>query len=51
LMGFGYGFIKAALIHLGFPVFAMLLIVLGVESFFFGLLCDQVSAMRRERFN
>lgn len=51
LLGFGYGLIKAALIHLGFPVFAMLLIVLGVESFFFGLLCDQISAMRRERFN
>jgi len=28
-----------------------LLIILGVQAFFFGLLCDQVSALRRERFS
>jgi glycosyltransferase involved in cell wall biosynthesis len=51
LVGLVYGFIKAALNHLGFPVFASLLIILGVQAFFFGLLGDQVSALRRERFN
>jgi glycosyltransferase involved in cell wall biosynthesis len=50
-MGLIYGFIKASMIHLGFPIFASLLIILGVQSFFFGLLCDQISAMRREKFN
>ncbi len=48
--GLAYGFIKAGINHLGFPVFASLLIILGVQSFFFGLLCDQISALRRERF-
>jgi glycosyltransferase involved in cell wall biosynthesis len=51
LMGFVYGFIKASVIHLGFPTFAAVLITLGVQSFFFGLLCDQISAMRREKFS
>jgi glycosyltransferase involved in cell wall biosynthesis len=51
LAGLVYGFIKAALNRLGFPVFASLLIILGVQAFFFGLLGDQVSALRRERFN
>ncbi len=49
-LGLAYGFIKAGINHLGFPVFASLLIILGVQSFFFGLLCDQISALRRERF-
>jgi glycosyltransferase involved in cell wall biosynthesis len=49
--GLVYGFIKAALNRLGFPVFASLLIILGVQAFFFGLLGDQVAALRRERFN
>jgi glycosyltransferase involved in cell wall biosynthesis len=51
LVGGVYGVIKAYLVHLGFPVFALLLMILGVESFFFGFLCDQISALRRERFN
>ena len=51
LVGLIYGGIKALITHLGFPVLGSLLIILGVQSFFFGLLCDQVSAMRRERFN
>ncbi len=49
-LGLAYGFVKAEINHLGFPVFASLLIILGVQSFFFGLLCDQISALRRERF-
>lgn len=51
LLGLVYGFAKAFINHLGFPVLASLVIMLGVQSFFFGLLCDQVSALRRERFN
>ena len=51
LSGLVYGFVKASLNHLGFPTFASLLIILGVQSFFFGLLCDQISALRRERFS
>lgn len=51
LLGGIYGVAKAMLIGLGFPVLASLLIILGVQSFFFGLLCDQISALRRERFN
>ena len=50
VLGAAYGFFKASIIHLGFPIFASLLIILGVQSFFFGLLCDQISAMRREKF-
>lgn len=51
LLGLMYGFIKANIIHLGFPIFASLLIILGVQAFFFGLLCDQISALRREKFS
>lgn len=51
LAGLVYGFIKAWLNRMGFPVFASLLIILGVQAFFFGLLADQISALRRERFN
>lgn len=51
LVGGAYGISKASLRGLGFPVLASLLIILGVQSFFFGLLCDQVSALRRERFS
>ncbi len=51
LVGGVYGIYKAFLIGLGFPVLGSLLIILGVQAFFFGLLCDQVSALRRERFS
>ncbi len=51
VMGSVYGLLKASIVHEGIPIFASLLIILGVQSFFFGLLCDQVSALRRERFN
>lgn len=51
LVGGVYGIWKAFLIGMGFPVLASLLIILGVQAFFFGLLCDQVSALRRERFS
>ena len=48
--GMVYGLVKASINGLGFPVLAALLVILGLESFFFGLLCDQVSALRREKF-
>lgn len=50
LAGLIYGFYKAFTVHLGFPVFGTLVILLGIQSFFFGLLCDQISALRRERW-
>lgn len=46
-----YGVIKASINNLGIPVLALLIMVLGIQSFFFGLLCDQISALRRERFS
>ena len=45
-----YGFIETITVGLGFPVFGALVIILGVQSFFFGLLNDQVSQLRREGF-
>ncbi len=51
LIGLIYGFAKALIVGLGFPVLAALIVILGVQAFFFGFLGDQISAMRRERFN
>jgi glycosyltransferase involved in cell wall biosynthesis len=51
LIGSVYGVTKAFITGQGIPVLASLLIMLGVQSFFFGLLGDQVSALRREKFN
>lgn len=51
LTGLVYGFAKAFIVGLGFPVLAALVVILGVQAFFFGFLGDQISAMRRERFN
>lgn len=50
-LGALYGIYKAFSIHKGFPVFAALLILLGVHSFFFGLICDQISSLRKERLD
>ena len=49
LLGTLYGVIKASINHLGFPVFALLMIMLGMQSFLLGFIGDQISAMRRER--
>lgn len=51
LVGTIYGLFEAFSVRQGFPVFGALLIILGVQSFFFGLLNDQISAQRRERFD
>jgi glycosyltransferase involved in cell wall biosynthesis len=45
-----YGFAEAISLRQGFPVFGALIIILGVQSLFFGLLNDQISLLRRERF-
>jgi glycosyltransferase involved in cell wall biosynthesis len=46
-----YGFVEAFSVREGFPVFGALIIILGVQALFFGLLNDQISLMRRERLD
>ena len=50
LVGAIYGGAKAITQHLGFPVLSAILIVFGIQAVFFGLLADQISALRREKF-
>lgn len=50
LIGAIYGFTKAFMNRQGFPVLAALVIIFGIQSVFFGLLADQVSSLRREKF-
>lgn len=50
LIGAIYGFTKAFMNRQGFPVLAALAIIFGIQSVFFGLLADQVSSLRREKF-
>ncbi len=50
LVGTIYGVAKAMMVGLGFPVLSSILIVFGIQAIFFGLLADQISALRRERF-
>ena len=50
MTGLIYGLIETFQLGLGFPVFGALVIILGVQAFFFGLLNDQISQMRREGF-
>ena len=47
--GFLYGFGLALYAGKGFPTFALLITLLGVQLFFLGVLCDQISALRLER--
>lgn len=49
-LGSVYGLYEAFSQREGFPVLGALIIILGVQSLFFGLLNDQVSLIRRERF-
>jgi glycosyltransferase involved in cell wall biosynthesis len=46
LAGLIYGLYEAFTKHQGIPVLAAVLILLGVQSFFFGLICDQISLSR-----
>jgi glycosyltransferase involved in cell wall biosynthesis len=48
VLGFTYGFYEALTNKLGFPVLAMLVIFLGVESLLLGLISDQISRLRIE---
>lgn len=50
-LGGGYGFFEALTRRRGFPVLAAIVILLGVQALFFGLICDQVSSLRQERLN
>lgn len=50
LLGTAYGLIRALLSGQGIPTLAAVLVFLGIQSFFFGLLADQLSAMRKERY-
>ncbi len=50
LVGSVYGFAKAYINRLGFPVLAALAIIFGIQAVFFGLLADQVSSLRQEKF-
>ena len=50
LGGLIYGVPKAINTRTGFPVLAALVVILGLQAFFFGLLADQVSQSRLERF-
>ena len=49
--GLVYGCIVSVIQGLGFPVFAALVVLLGVQVFCLGVVCDQVSAMRLERLS
>ncbi len=48
--GLIYGFYIAFRFKRGFPVFASVLIITGIFTFFFGVLAEQVTALRREKF-
>ena len=48
--GLVYGIVVAVEQGQGFPVLAATVIISGVLTFFMGLLCDQVVALRKERF-
>jgi glycosyltransferase involved in cell wall biosynthesis len=49
-VGFIYGIYRAYMERLGFPVLGALVMILGIQCLVFGLLADQISALRRERF-
>ena len=49
-LGSVYGVREALVYHLGFPTLASVVILFGVQMVAMGLLCDQISAIRRERF-
>lgn len=49
VFGFGYGLYKALYTGQGIPVLAALIIILGIQILFFGLISDQISNSRIER--
>lgn len=48
--GLGYGLMVARAEGLGFPVLGAILLLSGVQVLLLGLVMDQISAIRRERF-
>lgn len=48
--GLGYGLWSAFVEGKGFPVLGAVVFLSGVQTIFLGLVLDQISAMRRERF-
>jgi glycosyltransferase involved in cell wall biosynthesis len=48
--GLIYGVYLAFIHHLGFPVLASTIVISGVLTFFMGLICDQITELRKERF-
>ncbi|MEA3441560.1 MAG: glycosyltransferase family 2 protein [Chloroflexota bacterium] len=50
ILGSVYGIARALISRQGIPVLAALIIIFGIQSLFFGLLADQISALRREKF-
>lgn len=50
LVGAAYGFAKAFVNRQGFPVLVALVIIFGIQAVFFGFLADQISSLRREKF-
>lgn len=50
LSGMGYGLWSAFSEGQGFPVLGAVVFLAGLQTIFIGLLMDQISAMRRERF-
>ncbi len=50
LCGLSYGFYLALVNKLGFPVLGATITISGVLTFFMGLVCDQITALRKERF-
>ena len=48
--GIIYGFYIAFTVHQGFPTFASMVIISGIFTFFMGILCDQITELRKEKF-
>jgi len=50
MAGFGYGLWSALAEGQGFPVLGAVVLLSGTQTMFLGLIMDQISGMRRERF-
>lgn len=51
IIGSVYGIIKALIMQNGIPTLAVIIIVLGIQIFFFGVISAQISQLRLERIN
>jgi glycosyltransferase involved in cell wall biosynthesis len=45
-----YGTWRAITYRLGFPTFAAMVMISGILTFLIGIVCDQITALRKERF-